>query len=83
MRNNIYVNGWSSYITWRVFNDIICGIDFKEKVSADELKEIVNSVVLDNYNMKDGSHLVEEYASSFIDLADYEEIAETINLDIK
>ena len=83
MGNNIYVNGWSSYMTWRVFSDIICGIDFEEKVSADQLKEIVSSVVLDNYEMGNGSHLVEDYASAFIDLVDYEEIAETINLDIK
>ena len=76
-------NGYANYPTWRVFNDILADIDFTEKVTADTLREIVEDVVLSNFEMKNGSHLVQDYATTFINSVDYEDITESINLDIK
>ena len=76
-------NGYTDFNTWRVFHDTLCGIDFESTVTADELKEISLSVVLSNFEMQRGSHLVEEYARLFIESADFEDIAEAINYDIK
>jgi len=76
-------NGWSSYPTWRIFNDILADITFDELVTANQLNEIVSDVVLSNFEMSNGSHLMEDYATTFINLVDYEEIAEVINEDLK
>lgn len=76
-------NGHTDFNTWKVFHDTLSGIDFESKVTADELKEISLSIVLDNFEMKRGSHLAEEYARLFVELADFEDIAESINYDIK
>ncbi len=76
-------NGYINYPTWRVFNDILSNIEFTEKVVATQLNEIVEDVVLSNFEMMNGSHLVPDYATTFINSADYEDIAEKINLDIK
>ena len=82
MRDAKY-NGYTNFNTWRVFNDTLAGIDFESKVTADELEEISLGVVLSNFEIKRGSHLAEEYARLFIELADFEDIAESINYDIK
>ncbi len=74
-------NRHTVFNTWRVFHDTLSGIDFESKVTADELKEISLDIVLSNFEMKRGSHLVEEYARAFIELADFEDIAETINFN--
>ena len=76
-------NGYTDFNTWRVFDDTLSGIDFESKVTADELKEISLDIVLSNFEMERGSHLVEEYAKLFIELADFEDIADSINYDIK
>ena len=76
-------NGYTNFNTWRVYNDTLSGIDFESKVTADELKEISLGILLSNFEMKRGSHLAEEYARLFIELADFEDIAESINYDIK
>ena len=52
------------------------------KVTADELEEISLGVVLYNFEMKRGSHFVEEYARLFIESADFEDIAEAINYNL-
>jgi hypothetical protein len=75
-------NGYTDLNTWRVYHDTLSGIKFESKVTADELKEISLEIVLDNFEMKRGSHLVEEYARVFIELADFEDIAESINFNI-
>ena len=75
--------GYTDFNTWRVFHDTISGVDFHSKVTADELKEYALGIVLYNFEMKRGSHLVEEYARLFIELADFEDIAESINYNIK
>ena len=75
--------GYTDFNTWRVFHDTLSGVDFHSKVTADELKEYALGIVLYNFEMKRGSHLVEEYARLFIELADFEDIADSINYDIK
>ena len=76
-------NGYTNFNTWRVFHDTLSNIDFESKVTADELEEISLGIVLSNFEMERGSHLVEEYAELFIELADFEDIADSINKDIK
>ena len=75
-------NGWANYATWRVNLEILGDIEFEETVTADDLKEIVEDVVFSNYEMSNGSHLVEDYARSFISNVNYYEIAESINAEI-
>jgi hypothetical protein len=81
MAANKYL-GYTDFNTWRVFHDTLSGIDFESKVTANELKEISLGIVLSNFEMKRGSHLAEEYARLFIELADFEDIAESINYDL-
>jgi len=76
-------NGYTNFNTWRVFHDTLSDIDFESKVTAEELEEISLGIVLSNFEMERGSHLVEEYAELFIELADFEDIADSINKDIK
>ena len=75
-------NGWSNYETWRVNLEILGDIDFEESVTADELKEIVEDCVFGNYEMKSGSHLIEDYARAFLTQVNYYEIAKSINTDL-
>lgn len=75
-------NGWSNYATWRVHLEILGDIQFDERVSADYLKEIVEDCVFSNYEIYSGSHLVEDYARSFISNVNYDEIAKYINEEI-
>lgn len=75
-------NGWSNYATWRVHLEILGDIQFDEHISADYLKEIVEDCVFSNYEIYSGSHLVEDYARSFISNVNYYEIAQYINEEI-
>ena len=75
-------NGWTNYATWRVNLEILGDIKFDEHISADYLKEIVEDCVFSDYEMQNGSHLVEDYARSFISNVNYYEIAEHINEEI-
>ena len=75
-------NGWTNYATWRVNLEILGDIEFDEHISADYLKEIVEDCVFSNYEMQNGSHLVEDYARSFINNVNYYEIAKHINEEI-
>jgi hypothetical protein len=75
-------NGWTNYATWRVHLEILGDIQFDENISADYLKEIVEDCVFSNYEIYSGSHLVEDYARSFISNVNYEEIAQYINEEI-
>jgi len=80
MKNTKY-NGWANYATWRIFNDNLASIDFDYKVTAEGLKEIVIDIVLSNFEMQRGSHLVEEYAELYINTVDFDDIAVVINHD--
>jgi len=75
-------NGWTNYATWRVHLEILEDIEFDEHISADYLKEIVEDCVFSNYEIYSGSHLVEDYARSFISNVNYYEIAQYINEEI-
>jgi hypothetical protein len=75
-------NGWTNYATWRVHLEILGDIEFDEHISADYLKEIVEDCVFSNYEIYSGSHLVEDYARSFISNVNYDEIAQYINEEI-
>jgi hypothetical protein len=75
-------NGWSNNATWRLNLEILGDIEFEESVTADDLKEIVEECVFSNYEMKSGSHLIEDYARAFLSQVNYYEIAEAINTDM-
>jgi hypothetical protein len=79
MNDNKY-NGWTNYATWRVNLEILGDIQFEDKTSADNLKEIVEDVVFSQY---DGMNsLMYDYASAFISDVNYYEIANHINEEI-
>jgi hypothetical protein len=76
-------NGWSNYATWRVNLEILGDIEFENVVSADYLKEIVEDVVFSQYELSNGSHLVEDYARAFISEVNFYEIAQSINEELE
>ena len=76
-------NGWTNYATWRVNLEILGDIDMHEVlVTADYLKEIVEDVVFSQYELGNGSHLVEDYARAFISRVNFYEIAQSINEEL-
>ena len=72
-------NGWTNYATWRINLEIIDGIEFEVETCAEDIKEIVEDVVFSQYELGNGSHLVEDYARSFISQVNFYKIAESIN----
>ena len=76
-------NGWSNYATWRVNLEILGDIEFENVVSADYLKEIVEDVVFSQYELSNGSHLVEDYARAFVSEVNFYEIAQSINEELE
>jgi hypothetical protein len=74
--------GWTNFGTWKVYADILSDIEFDEYVDALMLQELVDDVVFSQFNMKDGSHFVEEFAKAFISEVNYYEIADNINDEI-
>ena len=75
-------NGWTNYATWRINLEIIDGIEFEVKTCAEDIKEIVEDVVFSQYELGNGSHLVEDYARSFISQVNFYKIAESINEEL-
>ena len=75
-------NGWTNYATWRINLEIIDGIEFEVKTCAEDIKEIVEDVVFSQYERSNGSHLVEDYARSFISQVNFYKIAESINEEL-
>ena len=76
-------NGYTDYATWRVNMDLFSNIKFTKPVIADDLIEMAEKMVFDNYEMKQGSHNVEDYARVFLALPNYNEIASLINEEIE
>ena len=72
-------NGWTNYATWRINLEIIDGIEFEVETCAEDIKEIVEDVVFSQYELGNGSNLVEDYARSFISQVNFYKIAESIN----
>jgi hypothetical protein len=79
--NNNEYNGWSNYATWRVNLEILGDLQFENKISADDLKEIVENVVFSRYNGMNS--LMYDYARYFISEVNFYEIAEGINEELK
>jgi len=75
-------NGWTNYATWRINLEIIDGIEFEVKTCAATIQEIVEDVVFSQYELGEGSHLVEDYARSFISQVNFYKIAESINEEL-
>jgi len=71
-------NGWSNYATWLVNQEILGDIDFKESVTADDLKDIVEDCVFRNTSY----YLVEDFARAFLSEVNYNEIAKLINEEL-
>ena len=76
-------NGWTNYATWRINMEILGDIEFDEMVSADSLKKIVEDIVFSQYELGNGSHLVEDYARAFIFEVNFYEIAQSINEELE
>ena len=72
-------NGWTNYATWRINLEIIDGIEFEVKTCAATIQEIVEDVVFSQYELGNGSHLVEDYARAFVSEVNFYEIAQSIN----
>jgi hypothetical protein len=81
--NDKKYNGWTNYATWRINLEILGDINsLTNNTSADDLKEIVEDVVFSQYELGNGSHLVEDYARAFISEVNFYEIAQSINEEL-
>jgi hypothetical protein len=76
-------NGWTNYATWRVNLEIIDGIEIDTIICAEYIKEYVEDVVFGQYELSNGSHLVEDYARAFISEVNFYEIAQRINEELE
>jgi hypothetical protein len=76
-------NGWTNYATWRVNLEIIDGIEIDTIICAEYIKEYVEDVVFGQYELSNGSHLVEDYARAFISEVNFYEIAQSINEELE
>jgi hypothetical protein len=74
-------NGWTNYATWRINLEILGDIEFENKMSADDLKEIVEDCVFNNTVEKDC--LAADYARAFIQQVNFYEIAQSINEELE
>jgi len=74
-------NGWTNYATWRVNLEILGDIEFENKMSADDLKEIVEDCVFNNTVEKDS--LAADYARAFVSQVNFYEIAQSINEELE
>ena len=76
-------NGWTNYATWRVNVEIIDGIEIDTIICAEYIKELVEDVVFSQYELGNGSHLVEDYARAFVSEVNFYEIAQRINEELE
>ena len=76
-------NGWTNYATWRINLEIIDGIEIDTIICAEYIKELVEDVVFSQYELGNGSHLVEDYARAFISEVNFYEIAQSINEELE
>ena len=76
-------NGWTNYATWRVNVEIIDGIEIDTIICAEYIKEYVEDVVFGQYELSNGSHLVEDYARAFVSEVNFYEIAQRINEELE
>ena len=76
-------NGWTNYATWRINLEIIDGIEIDTITCAEYIKEYVEDVVFSQYELGNGSHLVEDYARAFVSEVNFYEIAQRINEELE
>ena len=76
-------NGWTNYATWRINLEVIDGIEIDTKQCAASIKEIIDDVVFSQYELGNGSHLVEDYARAFVSEVNFYEIAQSINEELE
>ena len=76
-------NGWTNYATWRINLEIIDGIEIDTIICAEYIKEYIEDVVFGQYELGNGSHLVEDYARAFVSQVDFYEIAQRINEELE
>ena len=76
-------NGWTNYATWRINLEIIDGIEIDTIICAEYIKEYVEDVVFGQYELGNGSHLVEDYARAFVSQVNFYEIAQSINEELE
>ena len=76
-------NGWTNYATWRINLEIIDGIEIDTIICAEYIKELVEDVVFSQYELGNGSHLVEDYARAFVSEVNFYEIAQSINGELE
>ena len=76
-------NGWTNYATWRINLEIIDGIEIDTIICAEYIKELVEDVVFSQYELGNGSHLVEDYARAFVSEVNFYEIAQSINEELE
>jgi hypothetical protein len=73
-------NGWANYATWRVMLEYFDNFDNSEYggyVDGYECKEMV----LDYIESTVGDRMVADWARSFLELVDWEEIAQALSED--
>ena len=76
-------NGWVNKATWMVMHNILANVEFYEPITSDQLKEIVHEDLFGNIQYNEGYYKIVEYAKSFLNEVDYNEIAEAINDSFK
>jgi len=76
-------NGWTNYATWRINLEIIDGIEIDTIICAEYIKEYIEDVVFGQYELGNGSHLVEDYARAFVSEVNFYEIAQSINEELE
>ena len=76
-------NGWTNYATWRINLEIIDGIEIDTIICAEYIKEYIEDVVFGQYELGNGSYLVEDYARAFVSEVNFYEIAQRINEELE
>ena len=79
MQEDNKYNGYTNYATWRVNLEILDGMEWEEKTSAEALKDLVEEIVFEG---SDIDTLQSGYANAFLSEVNYYELANTINEDL-
>ena len=69
-------NGWTNYATWRIHLEIFDGMEFEDKMHSDYCEELAYEIVLGD---SDKPSLKDDYATAFLDMVDWREIAHNVN----
>ena len=80
MKEDKTYNGYTNYATWRVNLEILDGMEWEEKTSAEALQDLVEEIVFED---SDINTLQSGYANAFLSDVNYYELANTINEDLQ